>query len=140
MNREVKLSISGLHVSGENDENSVADHYEAEYFKKNDSHYLIYEDVQEGFSQPSKTRIKCKDKLMELTRQGLTRTHMVFEENRTHMTPYVTPYGEFLLGIHTKRVCMEEQDKQMVITVEYSLEADGEPLSDCRIVIKAQDK
>lgn len=140
MNREVKLSITGLHVSGENDENNVTDHYDAEYFKKNDSHYLLYEDAQEGFSQSSKTRIKCKDKLMELTRQGLTRTYMVFEENQTHMTPYVTPYGEFLLGIHAKRVSMEERECEIVIIVEYSLEAEGEHLSDCRIVIKAREK
>ena len=140
MKKEVRLSIAGLHFSGENNENNVETSYDAEYFKKNDSYYLLYDDVQEGFSQPSKTRIKCKDKLMELTRQGLTRTHMVFEENRTHMTPYVTPYGEFLLGIHAKSVRMEEREKEMTITVEYALEADGEYLSDSRIVIKVRER
>lgn len=139
MNREVKLSITGLHFSEENDENNVADHYDAEYFKKNDSHYLIYEEVQEGFSQASKNRIKCKDKLVELTRQGLMQTHMVFEEGKKHMTRYVTPYGEILLGIDTRQIILEEQEDNITITVEYVLEADGAYLSDCKIVIRAEN-
>lgn len=140
MNREVKLSIAGLHFSEENDENNVVSRYDAEYFKKNDSHYLIYEEMQEGFSKAVRNRIKCKDKLVELTRQGLMQTHMVFEEGQKHVTQYVTPYGEISLGIDTKRIALEEQAHSITITVEYVLEADGAYLSDCKIVIHAEDK
>lgn len=140
MNRKVKLSIAGLHFDAEKEENNVESCYQAEYFKKNESHYLIYEEMQEGFSKSSRNRIKCKENLVELTRQGLMQTHMVFEENKKHMTQYVTPYGEILLGIDTKRIFIEEQDSSIAITVEYSLEADGEYLSDCKIVIRAQEQ
>ena len=56
------------------------------------------------------------------------------------MTQYVTPYGEILLGIETKRICLEEQEHSIMVTVEYSLEADGEYLSDCKIVIHAEEQ
>ena len=140
MNREVKLSISGLHSGIEEENASVETFVEAEYFKKNDSHYLLYEEKQEGFEKISKNHIKFKANMVELTRQGLMQTHMIFEESKKHMTQYVTPYGGILLGIETKRICLEEQEHSIMVTVEYSLEAEGEYLSDCKIVIHAEEQ
>lgn len=135
MDRSVMLTISGLH-SGEADENgSVETKVRAEYFKRNETHYLLYEEKEEGFKQTSKNRMKFRGNMLELTRQGLLNTHMVFEENKTHMTPYQTPYGQMLLGIHTKKVDMQEQENFIRVVVEYTLEADEAYLSDSRIEI-----
>lgn len=135
MDRNVMLTISGLH-SGEADDNgSVETKVRAEYFKRNETHYLLYEEKEEGFKQTSKNRMKFRDNMLELTRQGLLNTHMVFEENKTHVTPYQTPYGQMLLGIHTKKVDMQEQENFIRVVVEYTLEADEAYLSDSRIEI-----
>ncbi len=139
MNREVELSISGMHYDAE-DNHEVETFVQAEYFEKNGSHYVIYEDKQEGFEKGSKSRIKFKQGLVELTRQGLLQTHMIFEENKKHMTQYVTPYGEMLLGVDTHSVCIEELENRITIQVAYSLEADGEYLSDCNIVICVKER
>lgn len=135
MDRSVMLTISGLH-SGEADDNgSVETKVRAEYFKRNESHYLLYEEKEEGFEQTSQNRIKFRGNMLELTRQGLLNTHMVFEENKRHMTPYQTPYGQMLLEIHTKKVDMQEQENCIRVVVEYTLEADEAYLSDSRIEI-----
>lgn len=135
MDRNVMLTISGLH-SGEADDNgSVETKVRAEYFKRNESHYLLYEEKEEGFEQTSQNRIKFRGNMLELTRQGLLNTHMVFEENKRNMTPYQTPYGQMLLGIHTKKVDMQEQENCIRVVVEYTLEADEAYLSDSRIEI-----
>ena len=135
MDRNVMLTISGLH-SGETDDNgNVETKVRAEYFKRNESHYLLYEEKEEGFKQTSQNRIKFRGNMLELTRQGLLNTHMVFEENKRHMTPYQTPYGQMLLGIHTKKVDMQEQENCIRVVVEYTLEADETYLSDSRIEI-----
>lgn len=140
MNRNVKLSISGLHQDAEAENANVETIVSAEYFKKNDSHYLLYEEKQEGFEKTSKNRIKFKENSMELTRQGLMQTHMVFEEKKKHMTRYTTPYGEILLGIDTKQIRVMEQEHRIEVTVEYSLEADGEYLSDCKIQLQIEEE
>ena len=44
---------------------------------------------------------------------------MIFEENKRHVVPYNTPYGQLLLGIETGRVLVEEQEDQIHVTVEY---------------------
>ncbi len=136
MNKNVMLTISGLHQNTGAEDANMETVTAAEYFKKNESHYLLYEEKTDGFEQVSKNRIKFKSNMLELTRQGLMATHMIFEENKTHMTPYATPYGVIHLSVHTKKVQVQEQEKHITVTVEYTLEAEEEHMSDCRIVLQ----
>lgn len=135
MTREVMLTISGLQWGEDMEQDNIETVLPAEYFKKNDSHYLLYEETMEGFTKSSKNRIKFKENLMELTRQGLVNTHMVFEENKTHMTDYVTPYGNFLLGINTERISVREENDRIEVTVAYKIEIGDEPISTNQIHI-----
>ena len=135
MNREVQLTISGLQWDEDLDQDNIETVVPAEYFKRNDSHYLLYEEAMEGFTQTSKNRIKFKGKFMELIKQGLVNTHMVFEENKTHMTDYVTPYGNFLMGINTEKIVVEEKEDSIRVIVEYKIEIGDEPISTNKIEI-----
>lgn len=59
MNREVELVLSGLHdTEGTSDKNAVETAQTAQYFKRNDSHYLLYEEDIEGFDGTCKSRTK----------------------------------------------------------------------------------
>lgn len=138
MTGKVRLSIKGLHAGEESVNMETA--ADAEYFLRNGSHYILYEEEMEGFEKTSKNRIKLQKGRMELTRQGILGTHMVFEENSTHMTDYVTPYGKMLLGIHTKRLRTEEHEDFIHVIVEYVLEADKEPLSECKIELEIRER
>ena len=138
MNRNVKLFLSGLHSGTGEEAAKLETLYEAEYYKRNDSHYLFYEEQQEGDEEKSKVRIKLKDSCMELTRQGATKTVMVFEKNKKHMSRYITPYGEMILGIDTKNICVEESEHTIKVMIAYVLEADGEYLSDCTMEIRIE--
>ena len=40
--------------------------------------------------------------MVEIMKSGLANTHMTFEKDKIHMTQYETPYGELLVGIHTR--------------------------------------
>lgn len=140
MTKEVELSIAGLQWGTDIDENNIETVRKAEYFKRSDSHYLLYEETEEGFSQVSKNRIKFKEHMVELTRQGFMDTHMIFEENKKHMANYVTPYGSLLLGINTGKVCVEEQDDCIRVSVEYVLEMEEEPVSQHKIELCIRER
>ena len=141
MNREVELVLSGLHdAEGASDKDAVETAQTAQYFKRNDSHYLLYEEDMEGFDGTCKSRIKFRDNMLELTRQGAVEMHMIFEENKRHMIPYNTPYGQLMLGIETGRVLVEEQEDQIHVTVEYTLDHEGEPLSESCLKIHIREK
>ena len=140
MKKEVRLTISGLHADAEAEHANVETVVDAEYYKRGDSHYLLYEEMVEGFKEPSRNRIKFKDNLMELTRQGVMGTHMIFEENKTHMTPYNTPFGQLVLGVSTSRIEVQEQEKQILVSVDYQLESEGEMLTDSRIALRIVER
>ena len=140
MNREVELVLSGLHdTEGASDKDAVKTAQTAQYFKRNDSHYLLYEEDMEGFDGVCKSRIKFRDNLLELTRQGAVEMHMIFEENKRHV-PYNTPYGQLMLGIETRRVQVEEQEDQICVTVEYILDQEGEPFSESCLKLHIREK
>ena len=141
MNREVELVLSGLHdTEGTSDKDAVKTAQTAQYFKRNDSHYLLYEENMEGFDGVCKSRIKFRDNLLELTRQGAVEMHMIFEENKRQVVPYNTPYGQLMLGIETRRVQVEEQEDQICVTVEYILDQEGEPFSESCLKLHIREK
>ena len=141
MNREVELVLSGLHdTEGASDKDAVKTAQTAQYFKRNDSHYLLYEENMEGFDGVCKSRIKFRDNLLELTRRGAVDMHMIFEENKRQVVPYNTPYGQLMLGIETRRVQVEEQEDQICVTVEYILDQEGEPFSESCLKLHIREK
>lgn len=139
MNKDVTLSISGLHMadSGEDNVDMVA---EGQYFYKNGSHYIIYNETYDGFDEPAKSRIKIKSGCLEIKRQGLIDVIMVFEKNKTHISDYRFPYGIMQVGIHTTDIKVEETDGRMFVNVDYSMEVDGVHQADSRIKIKIEEK
>ncbi len=152
MNREVELILSGLHTAAENAESgqqtdsvhrendSVETVQPAQYFKKNDSHYVLYEEKMEGLDVPCKSRIKFRDNILELTRHGSVEMQMIFEENKRHVLPYNTPYGQLFLGIETGKVQVEEREDEIHVTVEYKLDHEGELLSESCMKIHIRER
>lgn len=48
MTKDVLLSIRGLQFEGENDASDLETITAAEYYKKNNHHYVIYDEATEG--------------------------------------------------------------------------------------------
>ena len=138
MTKDVLLTISGLQsdeFSGREDDNEPLEVITpAAYYLKNNKHYIIYEEVVEGMpgSIKNKIRISGEDQL-EILKSGLSGTHMVFEKDKIHMTPYETPYGELLLGIYTKDLKVEESDDRINIRINYELDINGDKVADSEI-------
>jgi len=139
MDRNIRLTISGLHVGDSGDDN-IETIVNAQYFDKGRSRFVIYEEKKDGFREPVKSRIKFRDGCLEITRQGTVNTNMVFEENRKNVTSYRMPYGDILLGIDTHSMELSESGKQILIKVNYSLEINGEHQADSYIVIKIENR
>lgn len=141
MTKEVLLSIKGLQFEGENDANDLETVTAAQYYKKNDNHYVIYEEATEGFHDVTKNIIKWNGKTLDLTKKGLVNVHMIFEERRKNVTDYHTPFGSILVGIDTHQIDVEEEEDQIRVNVDYALEINYEHLADCRICmdVKAKD-
>lgn len=140
MTKEVLLAIKGLQFGITEDETDVETVTAAEYYKKNEKHYVIYDEACEGFEGVTRNIIKFGDNSLDLTKRGLVNVHMIFEENKKNMTNYSTPFGDILIGIDAGRIRMQENDGQIRIDVDYALEVNYEHLADCRISMNISSK
>lgn len=142
MTKEVLLSISGLH-NDVNDIQEVDGQEEpievitpATYYFKNGKHYIIYEEVVEGVPGVIKNKIRIteNDKI-EIMKNGVTNTHMIFEKDKINLTEYRTPYGEMLIGTQTNRMDVSVEESRIGVEVAYTLDINQEKVADCNIVI-----
>lgn len=134
MGTTVQLTLIGRQRDNTGEETVTKTAAAAEYYDKNGTLYLLYEEfpecseigaemqknnrdaaeIQMDSSTPAKipksngavvhNRIKYKDNLLEVTRNGAINTRMVFESGKEHMTDYATPYGCLRLGILTHSI------------------------------------
>ena len=83
MTKEVLLSLQGLQFdTSAEDGDKIETITPAEYYKRNGSHYVIFDEAVEGFLENTKNIIKFKENSLELTKKGLINVHMIFEENK----------------------------------------------------------
>ena len=140
MTKDVLLAIKGLQFDGSSEDTEIETVTAAEYYKRNNSHYVMYEEAFEGFEGTTKNIPKFKDNSLDLTKKGLVNVHMIFEENKKNMTNYSTPYGDILIGIDASKIRMQENEEKIQVDVDYALEMNYEHLADCHISIGIQAK
>lgn len=139
MTKDVLVKIQGLHfeedVSDEELE-QVETICPGEYYYRNQGHYVLFQEMVEGFAEPIKTMIKLRNKELTLTRKGPVNVQMAFTEGKKTMTDYMTPFGNILMGIDTDKLEIEETEDSIKIHIKYVLEANYQYVSDCQIHIE----
>lgn len=140
MEKNVLISIKGLQFENDAENGQIETIVKGEYYKRGQSHYVVYEELTEGQEEATKNTIKFGEHELNLTKKGLVNAHMVFEENKKNITTYATPFGDIMIGIDTKRIGMEEQEKRIAVSVDYALEVNYEFLSDCTITMEIWEK
>ena len=130
MTKDVLIKISGIHMM--DDENSDVEMVvRGDYYQKNGKHYVLYEEVMEGFEGTVKNVIKISPSSMDIIKKGLANTHMQFEKN-------TTPLGDMVVGIQANRIRVKEETDSLMVDVDYSLDINYEHLSDCTIRVDVQ--
>lgn len=132
MTKEVLLALKGLQFDGSSQEDMTTI-LPAEYYKRNGKHYLIYDEIMEGFSGNTQNIIKFHEKELDVTKKGVVNVHLLFEENRKNLSNYGTPFGDIMVGIHTSNIRLQEEEKLIQVQVDYDLELNYEHLANCSI-------
>jgi len=140
MTKEVLISVKGLQFGNDLDNDMIEIITNGLYYKKSKTNYLLYDEVVEGFEGLTKNIVKFDRNSMDLTKTGVTNVHMVFEENKKTMTNYITPYGNILIGVDSKKVSINETKENIKIDIDYALEVNYEFLADCKIEMNIKSK
>lgn len=131
MANTAQLTLVSRQRTEEGEETITETSLPAEYYERNGSLYLLYQESLEGTEDVVRTCIKLKGGLLEITRKGAVSTRMVFEEGREHLSDYITPYGCLKIGIRTEELECLLQDGKADIHARYCLTSQGEPFSCC---------
>ena len=140
MTKDVLISVKGLQFGNDVDEDMVEIITSGSYYKKNNKHYLMYDEITEGVEGATKNVVKFDGSTLDLTKSGVTNVHMIFEQNKKNITNYMTPYGNIMIGIDAQKVDVAETDESIRINIDYALEVNYEFLADCKIKMDITSK
>ena len=141
MDKEVLIHVSGLQtIDAEGEQEPIEIVVPGEYYFRNGSHYLRYEEIMEDFAEPTINYIKISPKGMEVRKKGVVNVHMVFEQGKKNMTYYSTPYGTLQMGIAATNLELMESEENLQMKADYALDMNEEHVADCYLAIQVQPR
>ena len=139
MTKEVMVTLSGLQL-GDSGEDTVETVHIGEYYEKNGVHYLFFDELLEGHKVPIRNMLKLRNEKLEVRKRGPVSAELVFEEGEVTESAYNFPYGCFLVGVHTKGVCLGVEEEKIEMTASYELMVNGAHCSDCDIKVTVEPR
>ncbi len=140
MTKDVLLSIRGLQFEVEPEGDKIETITPAEYYLKNDGHYILYDELAEGFTENTRNIIHIKNNELSIVKRGVINAQMLFSQDKKNMTSYMTPFGSIMIGIDTRKVDIAETEDSIKVHIDYSLELNYEHYADCKIDMNIRSK
>ena len=139
MQKEVLVSVSGIH-SQEEPGDAVEVLLPGEYYNKNGTHYIVYDQYDEETNSLLKNVIKVKNHTVELKKTGFANVRMVFEKDHNNVSYYEMEHGAMLMETRTGEILIDIQEDRMNIALEYELYINEQFVSDAVVKIKVVER
>lgn len=139
MNKDVLISIKGLHFDVSEEPEDLEVFQPGQYYMRSGMHYIIYEEPIEGTEYVTKNMIKFDENSMTLTKKGVVNATMLFDKSKKNLTNYNTPFGSIVIGIDTQDIKVYKKDTEIRLSIRYLLDVNYEFLSECNIDIVARN-
>lgn len=143
MTKDVLISIVGLQFIEENSNpESVEIITVGQYYKKNGSHYILYDEVTEESGGIIKNRIKVelKKNRVLIFKSGSSAMNMIFEVGRKNHTYFDTPAGSLQISILADDIQIVDTEDEINVRIRYLLDINNQTVSDCTVQIKVIPK
>lgn len=141
MNKDVLIHVRGLQLMETDEEQEPIEIVvPGQYYFRNGSHYLRYEEMLDDSAQTTVNYIKMSSEGVEIRKQGQVNVHMVFEQGKKNKTFYNTPYGTLQMGIAATGLELKESEDDIQMKVDYALDMNEEHVADCYLTVQAQSK
>lgn len=135
MTRTVYITITGVQSDETGEEMIAEQSATGEYFEKNSSLYLLYEETDPESGAVTKNTLKVREQNVTLTKRGIIQSQLQFAPEEMHPAEYITPYGILHFQVYTEDVKIFFGDARGEIRLRYALYSDGELLSRCRLTV-----
>lgn len=140
MKQKVQITIHGVQKDDIGNMTDTRLTAAGEYYFRNGSHYLFYEEVSEESGEITPCVLKLKGDVLELTKKGAFPSKMIFQTGKQHKTAYATPFGVLPIETITTKLLFLEGENKLRIKLEYELWAQERELSKCKLTVKAEEQ
>ncbi len=140
MDKNVLVTVTGLLFtgSGEDEKDYIDVITPGQYYRRDDRHYLIYDEMLEGCDTPIHNLIIIAPEKISIRKNGVVATEMVFRSRQTTNTYYSTPFGNLDLSVTTRRIDVTVKEEQIEADIRYRLTINGEQKNDCFVKLLVQ--
>ncbi len=140
MTKDVKITISGLHL-GVDDTEPIETVTVGQYAIRDGKHYLRYEEFY-GEANSTPITAKCLMKItpegMELSKKGGINVSMQYYPERNSGSCYNFGFGEMFVNVYTTSYEIKEEENLILLSLKYNLSVNYEPLSECSLSIRVE--
>ena len=132
MQEDVLVTISGHRLMGSDGED-VEFITPGTYSRQDGCHVIRYDEPAEGGPE-TETTILVNEGEVQILKRGFTNVVMSFLNTSERTTScYSTPFGDFLIGISTRDIRIDEENDRLRVSVDYNMDIGEQFLTDCRI-------
>lgn len=108
-------------------------------FVADESCKIIYKESAATGFEGSETALTCYgNKLVKLIRSGNSPSNLMIEMDKKHHCHYGTPYGEFIMGVHTHVIDNKLTEEGGDIYMKYTIDINSSYISDNEIYLNVK--
>lgn len=140
MTRDILVTISGKRMIDGEDE-GVELVMPGTHKEENGYHLIQYTEPGDGADGETENTILIGGGCMKIKKKGLANVQMDFLNRSERVKScYSTPYGDFLIGITTRDIRIDEDENALRVDVKYAMDVGNDHLSDCAICVKVSPR
>ena len=136
MTKNVLVTISGKRMMNDGDED-VELVIPGTYCRKAGLHTVCYEEPGEGDDPGTRNTILIGSDGRQILKEGMANVRMAFLNRADRVTScYSTPFGDFMIGIVTRDIKIDESRDRLNVAVDYAMDIGDQHVSDCSINVE----
>lgn len=124
MEKNVVISIKGMQKYENTDPDVIELVTAGRLAREGERYILTYQESELTGLDGTQTTIQVEGEQVIMMRAGEFNTQMVFQEGRRHLSMYNTPYGAMAIGVNTRHLLAQLDDRGGRIEVDYAIEID----------------
>ena len=122
MEKTVTISVKAKQEMGDGPADSMELVTQGVLQRDGDIYILSYQESEVTGLEGTLTTFHVEPERITLMRMGEFNSQMVFELGRRHLSMYNTPYGALSIGVNTRHLLAELDDRGGSIEIDYDLE------------------
>ena len=124
MEKDVVISIKGMQKYEGTPPDAMELVTKGSLTREGGSYTLSYQESELTGLEGTLTTIQVDGEQVTLMRIGEFNSQLVFQEGRRHLSMYNTPYGAMAIGVNTRHLLAQLDDRGGSIEVDYTIEVD----------------